>query len=118
MYQQIQDMLDKIGPYPEKPRKPVLHTGANSEAIRVYAGAFAVYEGKFAEFEANRIVYYQRKGEIEHMVADLIKSESGLDSIVPALYRDKIWSIAWEEGHSSGYYEVYKWLCKLVEVFE
>ena len=118
MYQQIQDLLDKIGPYPEKPRKPVLLTGANSEAIRVYADAFAEFEKKFAEFETDRAIYYQRKGEIEHMVGDLIKSESGLDSIVPVLYRDKIWSIAWDAGHSDGYYEVYQWLCKLVEIFE
>ena len=117
MYQQIQDLLDKIGPYPEKPRKPVLLTGANSEAMRVYADAFAEFEKKFAEFEAERVIYYQRKGEIEHMITDLISRESGLDSI-PEQYRDKIWCIAWEEGHSSGYYEVYQWLCKLVEIFE
>lgn len=117
MYQQIQDLLDKIGPYPEKPRKPVLHTGANSEAIRVYADAFAVYEGKFAEFEAERTIYYQRKGEIEHMVADLIKSESGLNSI-PEQYRKKVWEFAWEEAHGNGYYEVYLYLQRLVEVFE
>jgi hypothetical protein len=117
MYQQIQDLLDKIEPYPEKPKKPVLLTGATSDDIRRYADSFAVYEGEFAEFEAKRIDYYKRKGDIEHMVADLIKSESGLDSI-PEKYRDKIWSIAWEEGHSSGYHEVYQWLCKLVEIFE
>ena len=118
MYQQIQDLLDKIGPYPEKPRKPSLPSKHTAEMARAHAVNMEVFEAEFAEFETDREIYYQRKGEIEHMVGDLIKSESGLDSIVPVLYRDKIWSIAWDAGHSDGYYEVYQWLCKLVEIFE
>lgn len=117
MYQQIQDLLDKIGPYPEKPTKPILPVKHNLDQIHMYAAAMAEYEAKFVEFETDRAIYYQRKGEIEHMVTELISRESGLFS-VPEQYRDKIWRISWEEGHSAGYYEVYQWLCKLVEIFE
>jgi len=117
MYQQIEVLLAMIGTYPEKPKKPVLLTGANSDDMRKYADAFDVFQAKFAEFEANRLEYYQRKGEVEHEITDLINRESGLLNI-PEQYRAKIWSIAWEEGHSAGYHEVYQWLCRLVEIFE
>jgi len=117
MYQQIQDLLDKIGSYPEKPKKPVLDRNHNAEQARDYAMSMEVYEVRFAEFEKNRIAYYQRQGEIEHMIVDLISRESGLFNI-PEQYRKKVWSIAWEEGHGAGYHEVYQWLTRLVEIFE
>lgn len=117
MYQQIQDLLDKIGPYPEKPHKPVLYSSHDSKRIRAHADAFAEYEVKFVEFEAQRIDYYKRQSEIEHEIKALITHESGLSDI-PIQYRTKVWDVAWEKGHSSGYYEVYQWLCRLVEIFE
>lgn len=117
MYQQIQDLLDMVGPYPEKPRKPVLLTGANSEAIRAYADAFAEFEKKFAEFEVSRSEYYKRKSEIEAQVVELIKNESGFYSI-PEKYQKKIWDFALEEGHGSGYYEAYNFLERMVGIFD
>ena len=117
MYQQIQYLLDTIGPYPEKPRKPVLQAGANSAAIRAYANAFAEFENKFAEFEAKRADYYKRKSEIEARVVELIKKESGFYSI-PEQYQKKVWDIAWEEAHGNGYYEVYNLLERMVDIFE
>ena len=117
MYQQIQDLLNTIGPYPEKPRKPVLLTGANSEAIRAYADAFAEFEKKFAELEVERSDYYKRKSEIEAQVVELIKNESGFYSI-PEQYQNKVWNFAWEEAHGNGYYEVYNFLERMVDIFE
>lgn len=117
MYQQIQDLLDMVGPYPEKPRKPILLTGANSEAIRAYADAFAEFEKKFAEFEVSRSEYYKRKSEIEAQVVELIKNESGFYSI-PEKYQSKVWNFAWEESHGNGYYEVYNFLERMVDIFE
>ena len=117
MYQQIQDLFDKIGSYPEKPKKPVLLTGATSDDMRKYADAFDEFQIKFAEFEAERIDYYKRQAEIEHEIKSLITYESGLRNI-PMQYRTKVWNVAWEEGHSAGYHKVYQWLCRLVEIFE
>lgn len=117
MYQQIQDLLNTIGPYPEKPRKPVLLTGADSEAIRAYANAFDEFQLKFAEFEAKREEYYKRKSEIEAQVAELIKNESGFYSI-PEQYQNKVWDFAWEEAHGNGYYEVYNFLERMVGIFD
>ena len=117
MYKQIQDLLDKIGSYPEKPKKPVLLTGATSDDVRKYADAFDEFQVKFAEFEAKRVEYYQRKSEVEASVVEFIKDEAGFNSI-PEQYRAKIWTLAWSEGHSAGYHEVYDWLCRLVEIFE
>lgn len=115
MYQQIQDLLNTIGPYPEKPRKPVLLTGANSEAIRAYADAFAEFEKKFAEFEVSRSEYYKRKSQVEAQVVELIKKESGFYSI-PEKYQSKVWNFAWEEGN--GYYEAYNFLERMVDIFD
>jgi len=115
MYQQIQDLLNTIGLYPEKPRKPVLLTGANSEAIRAYADAFAEFEKKFAEFEAKRSDYYKRKSEIEDQVVELIKKESGFYSI-PEKYQSKVWSLAYSKNDN--HYDTYLFLCDLVDIFE
>ena len=117
MYQQIQDLLNTIGSYPEKPRKPVLLAGANSEAIRAYADAFAEFEKKFAKFEFERADYYKSKAEIESQVIDLIKNGSGFYSI-PEQYQKKVWDFAWEEAHGNGYYEVYNFLERMVGIFE
>lgn len=32
--------------------------------------------------------------------------------------RDALWTIAWEEGHSSGYHEVVNWYEKLAELLK
>lgn len=116
MYQEIQNLLDQIGPYPQKPTKPVLMAGANSEDIRKHADAFEVYEKEFAEFEEKRINYYDHRGEIENQIKELIKDRAGLDSI-PEQYRAKVWAKAWEDGHSSGFHDVYLELCDLVDIF-
>jgi len=52
MYQQIEVLLAMIGSYPEKPKKPVLLTGATSDDMRKYADDFDEFQVKFAEFEA------------------------------------------------------------------
>jgi len=117
MYQQFKDLLDKIGPYPEKPEKPVLDRNHNAEQAKVYAMLMLSYENAFAEFEKARMEHLNHKGKIEHEIREMIRKESGLDDI-PEQYRWKVWELAWKEGHSAGYYEVYHWLCKLVEIFE
>ena len=37
---------------------------------------------------------------------------------LPEQYREKVYRLAWQEGHSAGYHEVYQWLTRLVEIFE
>ena len=117
MYQQIQDLLDKIGPCPEKPNKPTLPAKHTAEMARAHAVNIEVFEAEFVEYDKARDTYLLNKGRIEHQVGELISRESGLFNL-PEQYRDKIWSIAWKEGRSAGYHEVYQWLCKLVEIFE
>lgn len=116
MYQEIQNLLDQIGPYPQKPTKPVLRAEAKVEDIRKHADDFEIYEKEFAEFEKKRIEYYNNKAAIEGKIKDLIKESAGLNSI-PEQYRDKAWAKAWENGHSSGFYDVYLELCDLVDIF-
>ena len=117
MYQQIQGLLDKIGPCPEKPNKPTLPAKHTAEMARAHAVNIEVFEAEFVEYDKARDTYLLNKGRIEHQVGELISRESGLFNL-PAQYRDKIWSIAWKEGRSAEYHKVYQWLCKLVEIFE
>jgi len=56
------------------------------------------------------------ENDINDVIIEYIKSESGLGK-VPEQYRDKLYRIAYERGHSSGFYEVYQELCELVDIF-
>ena len=115
MYRQIQYLLSKIRSLPSEPIRPTLLTGANSDDIRRYADRFEIYEKEMAEFEAKKIELNKEEAEIYREIKALITRKSGLDSI-PERYRTKVWNLAWNEGRS--YYEVYQWLCKLVDIFE
>jgi hypothetical protein len=53
----------------------------------------------------------------EKMAIQYLKEESGLFTI-PKKYQQKVWSKAWEYGHSNGYPEVYHYLRDLLEIFE
>ena len=45
-----------------------------------------------------------------------IREKSGLNDI-PEDKRSKVYSLAWDRGHSSGYAEVYNELVSLVDLF-
>jgi hypothetical protein len=115
MYQQIQDLLDKIGSKPERPKEPKFPAGANSDAIRVYADTFKEFEDKLDGFKAEQMMYLAKKTEIEHEIAVLITHKSGLSSI-PMQYRGKVWNLA--HSKTDNHYDAYLFLCELVEIFE
>ncbi len=115
MYQQIQDLLDKIGPYPNKPKEPKFPSGKGSEAIRVYADEYKEYEDKLDDFKVKQILYLAKRTEIDHEIAALITHESGLSDI-PMQYRGKVWSLA--HSKTDNHYDAYLFLCELVEIFE
>ena len=71
---------------------------------------------KYAEYEVRYFEYKKVKIAIENVAVEFIKEMSGLNEI-PEQYRDKVYSKAYEYGHSSGLSEVYNTLVDLVEIF-
>jgi len=55
---------------------------------------------------------------ISNIIEEFIKDVSGFNKTVPDDKKSKVYSKAWEDGHSSGYYEVYLCLLSLVELFD
>jgi hypothetical protein len=115
MYQQIQDLLDKIGSYPEKPKKPVLPAKHTAEMAGAHAVNMEVFESEFDVYDKARDTYLLSKGRIEHEIAEMISEGSGLNSI-PEQYRGKVWNLA--HSKTDNHYDAYLFLCELVEIFE
>jgi len=103
--------------YPSAPKKPFLKNGANSVEVMQYASDLKQYEDVQESYRIARKLYYEVDSEISKIIEEFIKEESGLNTI-PEKYRAKVYSRAWEEGHSSGYNKVYKHLVNLVDIFD
>ena len=103
--------------YPINPTKPHLSPKHTSEDAKQYAINLDKYETiEYPKFREEKAKYQAERNEIESVVIEFIKEESGLNTI-PEQYRDKIYSKAYKDGHSGGYYEVYNHLLDLIEIF-
>ena len=67
------------------------------------------------DYQNAKALYNQREGEIYELVKHDMLEDVGLLNHPKA---NKIWSYAWEQGHSSGYSEVYNVLLDLTELFK
>lgn len=108
----------QYGECPRKPNKPKLPAIQTSEALFKFADEVKVYEAELVEFNVHRNEWDVNFNHLNIALEDYIKDVAGLYSIVPEQYQQKIWSKAWEMGHSYGYSEVYYKLCDLIEIFE
>lgn len=92
-------------PCPKHPTKPsVLALGKNPtpDDFRNHAALLEKYESDIAEFNAKRGEYYAEKNRLEELFVEKLFSESSLSRPV----FDIVYSKAYEDGHSGGYYEV------------
>lgn len=99
---------------PTKPSLPVKHTASD---VVAYGGLLKTYEMLLAKYENEVNEVKLHNNNINRVLEEHLRDASGLNSI-PEQYRNKVWSKAWEIGHSSGYGEVYCSLCDLIEIFE
>ena len=81
-----------------------------SNETEIWASEMQTYESEMATIRLHNM-------KVDALILAFIKKESGLNDI-PEQYQNKVFSKAWSDGHSSGYYEVYQQLCELVEIFE
>lgn len=103
--------------YPKQPSKPFLKNGHTTQDVLDYAT-------KLTEYGKNMEVYHKEKEEykkatniINSAIIEYIKQSSGLYTI-PEQYQSKVYNLAYENGHSDGYYSVYYKLCDLIDIFE
>jgi len=96
----------------ESPRLPNKPT---AEDYIKYGQELKPYEEAKAKHkeEVDEIRKYNQ--EISNLIIDFIKDQSGLKDL-PEIKQNKVWSKAYEEGRSSGYYEVYNELVDLIEL--
>jgi len=102
--------------YPTSPLQPRLKTSHTSDDVLEYAQKMKVYELESEYIKTAKAEYNMVFSVIETVLQEFICEEVGLNTI-PEQYRKKVFSHAWESGHSSGWPEVYLHLQSLIEIF-
>jgi hypothetical protein len=110
-----QEILYK--PYPKSISKPCLIGTHTSDDAKQYASDLKEYEYDIKLYNKQKNEVVQANVVVDYYIEKQLKEISGLISEVPEDKQAKVWSRAWEEGHSAGYYEVYLCLCNLIELF-
>ena len=110
---------NNLPPYPKKPNKPKEpNNNATPQQYRDYASSLETYLNEKEEYDKLLKEYREKRISLETVVQKFLWSDSGLDTVVPEQYRDKVWSRAYDLGHSDGYSEIQNHLFGLVEIFE
>lgn len=112
----FEDYKVKI-PYPDRPSKPILARIAkghvSSKDARAYADALEQWEKDMEVFREAEKVYRQADHLLQVQFQNDVLKENGLGNHPKA---DKVYALAWEEGHANGYREVALWVEKLAEL--
>lgn len=112
-------MLDNLPRYPNKPIQPTQPKhNATPQDYRDYASALEVYANEQEEYNKLLKEYREKHMELETVVQKFMWKNTGLDTVVPEKYRAKVWSLAYDLGHSYGYSEIQNHLIDLVDIFE
>ncbi len=113
---QIMEYLDPL--YPKLPKKPILLSRTpTQDNIEKYTKGVEQYELELNEYRIKNSVFKEESARLYSLLVEKVKEDSGLNDI-PEQYRDKVYSYAYEQGHGSGYSEVYHYLHNLVEIFK
>lgn len=103
--------------YPKKPHEPQLSSFKPSvEDIENYQKQLDEYSSLLESYKEAKKIYDEVSNTIDSIKEEMIRVDSGLNNI-PEQYREKVYNIAWRNGHSWGYTSVYNHLCELVEIF-
>ena len=102
---------------PPTPRKPKLTNYATSSEVFEYGKRLAEWEVETEAYKVAHNNWMENKRKIDSIIESFIM-ESASISVVPKQYREKLYSKAWSDGHSNGFYEVYMILKSLIEIFK
>lgn len=101
----------------ERPTKPILSNKPKSAEALDYAYKLKEYEDLIIIYEEQKKNRQEKIDEIDNIIEEFIKDVAGLKN-VPEKYRDKVYSKAYSDGHSGGFFSVYQKLCELVDIFD
>lgn len=112
------EYVRKLEPdYISRPSKPSLKNNATSSEVKSYAIELENYELSLVEYTANKQIRDTEVRQLYGILEEFLKEDSGFYEYIPKEKQNKVWSYAWQQGHSSGYSEVYNYLLDLVELF-
>ena len=104
--------------YVTKPFAPKLKSNTpTTEEMEIYSDSVLEYEKALEDYKFKNDFYKAESSRLYILLEDKIKEDSGFNNI-PEQYRNKVYSYAYSQGHSSGYGDVFNYLCDLVEIFE
>ena len=120
------DHLKKQRKYTAPPTKPQTPNSSSSQKDATpedyinYGNALTAFNTEYKTWENTiKTAEDNHNNETDSCCENLVREESGLNNLkIPQRQADKIWSKAWQDGHSDGYYSVYCKLLELVELFE
>lgn len=102
---------------PVPPTHPVLPPNHSIEQVVEYSKKLEKYEISNAEYMEVQAKVNTHNRKVGHLVEEFIFEESRLNTI-PVQYRSKVARYAYDQSHSSSYYEIYQTLCSLVNIFK
>ncbi len=104
-------------PYPTAPKKPILKHDHTSEEARNYADSLDSYDIFKKDYDDFMNQYRLRDGEVNDIIKCFLWEITGLNQL-QNVNKDKVWHKAYEDGHSSGWYEIWLQLIDLMEIFK
>lgn len=104
--------------YPQTIRKPILNKNHTSKDLKEYTVLLEKYENNYLTYKTEQEIYYKAYRELNSILEEYIKEITGFYTIVPKDKQDKVWSKAYQDGHSNGNTEIYYKLQSYIELFE
>ena len=118
VYKAIDFAEKTLGEYPITPLKPLLHKKHPLGELKIYTDNFEKYNVLNEKHKDDLADFKIKEENISDTIIEYIKIKSDLFDLVPVKYVDSVYSLAYQQGHSGGYYEVYQKLVELVDIFK
>lgn len=116
--QAIKHLEQLLPPIPSRSVKPVLNKNLflTSDQVLEFSKKLKAYEEATVKDHEALNEFKKGRFEMDNILTSYIKEVSGLNDI-PEQYREKVYSLAYSNGHSEGFTGIYNNLVELVEIF-
>jgi hypothetical protein len=102
-------------PFPSVPQRPRLDKNAKPSEIREHANAVEKFEEDFKKYRLLSGEWRIKDQELMRQFVHDVLEEYGILDHPKA---DKLYAIAWDHGHASGFEEVAYWVRELAELIK
>ena len=100
--------------YPTRPSKPKGNVNSVSEA-EIFIQKMKDYEEQIENYKSQLDLYHKDLNYLYKEFHEDLKREFGTENNPK---EERLYEIAYSNGHSSGFYSVYNWYSELVELIE